>query len=450
MKVSNISNICIYLLILILFLSPLYGEEFLNFDSKNMVRFDEGTVLYSIYTQKKGVSNIITKDDIIGIINNQIPVVIDERIYKILDNKKRIILGFENRKDRFDELFLKDYGRGLRDYDYKNLVNTGEIIVVGVSGKIDGDLLPAAASILAYSISKECNGTIFDLSTLECFNNSTFIKLRMGRELGKLRSNIISRVCKPRGGIYRLVTRGMRKYGLPDISFEGLKREYLEMAHLILIGSAGKLYDYYYGGERFKSGEIELTGEYIKRMLKPGERYSVKIKEDGSLKLKFIRGEKGEYDDLNRIVELRLPNGENPMEVAKNTIFDYHKKPIFDYISEEEIDMIAKRAKKYIPRLLEEFRKGRRGEEFFCLMRPVNLPMDADSLIWVKLSGETSRGNLTGVVIPKQKAKSLRPGDILEFSPFTIYDWIYMKNGRTIGGDYFRRYIDYKKSLEVK
>jgi hypothetical protein len=440
--IKNIS-ITFFILIFILFSTPqARGETGLKLSSKNIKIIPEVTILYSIYTTKEDVKGI-NKENISSIINNQIPLKIEKEISNIFLDKEKIIIGFEKQEDKFNEIFLKDFGRGLKKEDFKNLMETKNIIIVGVKNK-NNNFLSIAASMLAYAVAKECNGTIFDISTLECFNNSTFIKLRMKEEIGSLKSNIISRVCKPKNNIYRLVTRGMKKYGLPDISLYNLKKDYLIMGHLLLMGVAGKLYEDF-KNKKFNKNQFKINGSDLKKMIKKNEKYPIEIKEDSILNYIFIEDQRGEFDDLNRIISIKSLSDEIKLiEKAKKTLFKYEQKEKFDYIATDDISTIAKKARKFIPKLIEEFKKNRVNEEFYCLIVP-NIPMESDNLVWVKLIGVEKNGKLTGSVIPKQKTRTLSPGDNLVFSNYSIYDWIYMKNGETIGGDYLRRYMDYKK-----
>ena len=172
---SIIKNLSISFFIFVFILTStisIYSETGLKLSSEKIMKLPEVTILYSIYTTKEDI-NEINKDRISSIVNNQIPLKIEKEISNIFSNKEKIIIGFEKQEDKFNEIFLKDFGRGLKKEDFKNLMETKNIIIIGIKNE-NNVYSSIAALMLAYSVAKECNGTIFDISTLECFNSSTF------------------------------------------------------------------------------------------------------------------------------------------------------------------------------------------------------------------------------------------------------------------------------------
>jgi hypothetical protein len=434
-------RIFITYIILIFFGSVVYADkekEFLASHSPDLAPFHEATVLFSIYSEDLGTREIRQKD-LFMIVNNHCPGKWTGDLKKVYSDPDNIIFDTSDQTAEFSEDFIHDFGRGLNGKDLANLSGAERILVAGVKYGNEGSLPLRAATILAYALAREVNGTVFDVSTLECFNPIVFRNHRMKDRFGRFTSNVITRMKKTSRGIFRLSTRGMKKYAIPDVSLYNIKKEDLQKAHLFLMAVACYIQDKSLEKKAYPE-KITISAAEIYAAVRKDLHDRLKfINQDGSIDVFLMKDEKTDFDDVNRLVCVTDGNGSRTAVIEKvlERLF-IREKNDFEYLDPRSMISVRKKARSELPEVLERLKKKIKGEEFYFLIVP-DIPLESDSLIWVRGIEMEPGGKISCAVTPNQLTRTLSAGDMLSVGLYSIHDYIIIKDGVIVAGDYFRR-----------
>jgi uncharacterized protein YegJ (DUF2314 family) len=101
--------------------------------------------------------------------------------------------------------------------------------------------------------------------------------------------------------------------------------------------------------------------------------------------------------------------------------------------NDEEIAGIAENARRALPIFFRNLARPEKGAGNFCVQYP--LTVDDNSMEYVWLGGiRLKDGIYYGVLANTTSLLNMKKGDTITFNPDAITDWMYVQDGKIIGG----------------
>lgn len=416
--------------------SPAPPPAPLPLSSAELMRIPEATILYAVYSASPA-AEAVTRDRLFGILNDRFPGAPEGELRPFLEATTGVILAVRHEQGTFGVEFLADFGRGLSPEDLAVFASPRAVIVVGVAGAAGDPRLLRAAGMIAWAVARDVSGALFDPATLECFGERRFKESRVDPPAAGVPpalAHTLVRISRDDAGRVRLATRGMRKFGRPDLMLDGLADAEIDPGTHLLRALAGRLAAADPGPIR--GDALILSGADVAAMLAQGAVTASPILPQRTFAVRLLPAERAEHDDPNRIVRVVGADLTPAAALAgAKSVFDVER-PITGFFAAGEIEALAAETRRRIPAVLE--RMPMRGdEEFYLLVLPDTGP-ESSALVWVKALDATDLAAIVGAVQPGSLHPALSPGDHLTVPLHRCYDYAVMQAGRVTEGDTLR------------
>ncbi len=302
-----------------------------------------------------------------------------------------------------------------------------------------------------YKITKNNNGYIYDEATREMFKASSWQKRRIieGWIDGQIAidKHIIIHYYQIRPKVYRLITLGMAKFGLPDIVIEDVfPRKASDLSSLIKLTA----YELLNNNDIKKSitinlDKLALKYEYAKYLKK--YRYKNHKK---AIILGFKKATKDEGDPDNRLIELTFNSkkGENIYATQARYLIDLFGSDDKVFVTNAYRDEMLAASKKdlaMLPEIKRIFNNKLKLNEYIEVKAPFKYS-DGREWMWVLVTSWKG-DKIEGILNNKPYyIKNLHSGDKVIVNEKDIFDFVYhIVDGTEIGNETTKVILKYNK-----
>ncbi|MBI2390183.1 MAG: DUF2314 domain-containing protein [Deltaproteobacteria bacterium] len=189
----------------------------------------------------------------------------------------------------------------------------------------------------------------------------------------------------PNGGLIRVVTLGMAKFGLPDIAAEEIAREQSQrMSDLVLL-VAQTLVE---RGKLDRAGELEIAIDELKARPDLGD-FAPKATKRGVVSLGIAKPKEGDAD--NRLIQIVFPGSANGVQQRQakllEGIFGARDEMVQVDGSDGEIAAASARARAKLLTLKPAWSNGPPGLDDLIVKAPFQTPDGRSEWMWVEVTG---------------------------------------------------------------
>jgi uncharacterized protein YegJ (DUF2314 family) len=336
---------------------------------------------------------------------------------------------------------LEVAGDGLSDDEKKRLAACSAVAVfavIGPSARAREDYRHALE--LALGLAKKLGGFLWDQETGEAFTTETWKERLTGWHEGvpDVTSHVALHQYKERESdqLLRLVSRGMVKLGLPDVSVNGVAAPHAPpMANAVNVAlqqlveahslpTAGQL--------RLSLDELQhrtVREEYLKDL-----KNNAKRRVDVSL----VESERHPDDADNRLLELGFPGDVLELHVRHSAMTDAlfgSEDSLVHVTHDQELMEASRRARAKAFTYRERFAKGAPEGESLSVKVPFRTPSGGDEWMWVVVL--TWKGNvITGILDNDPfEIPTLKSGARVEVQADQIFDYTLQRQDGSVEGN---------------
>ena len=350
------------------------------------------------------------------------------------------------------ERTLKYFGIGLNKDDLTKLKSVTQAYAISLKFEQTPTLKHHKdIDSFLYKITKANSGYLYDEETREMFKPSSWRERRIDKGWinGQIAidKHITIHYYQIHPNIYRLITLGMAKFGLPDIAIEDVfPRKANGLAHIIKT-SAYKLIDNTDINSKITINLDKLSQKYIYAKELISYRYKNHKKE---ITLYFKQAKHDEGDPNNRIIELILKPKSNEQRYATQAryieeFFGLKDKVIDTSKYNDELTKASKKDLAILPKIKQIFNSKLKPNEYILLKAPFKYS-EGTEWMWVLVTSWKG-DKIEGILNNKPYfIKNLRSGDRVTIHQKDIFDFLYHKaNGQEVGDETTKVILKYNK-----
>lgn len=328
-----------------------------------------------------------------------------------------------------DPEYLKKFGKGLTDKQAEDVQNSEAVLILEF-GHPKEDVLDGLrdAQTIVQTLARSSEGLIWDDATRELYAPDEWERRRFegwdGRIPNVARQTTIHAYQTDKS--VRAITLGMSKFGVPDLVVEEFSwSNQRNIGHVLnLLGQA-----FVEGTEISQPGQFDLDMHRLKNS-EAREAQITKLKSNatGVLQLSLQRGAPEEGDPDNRLIEITFDRGNGPDVHARQTDVLSRGFGADDEVQsiqhDDAIKAASEQARKKLPSLRGQFKKGLAPGEYLLVKAPFKRPSGGNEWMWVEVSRWQGK-KITGLLqndpfdIPDLKA-----GQAVEVSESDVFDYI--------------------------
>ncbi len=336
-----------------------------------------------------------------------------------------------------DAMMLAVAPRGVTDADVAAIAAATQVITVSVLGPREAAAqLNRDAAAIALAGARKARGWIFDSSTVETFAREEFAGARDGDPVRDVQDLIVIHIVRT-GELLFLETRGLSRYGLPELYVEGVAQMLAEGVGLLLNATAQTLVE---------RGAINRDGEFDVDVAALGSSSWQDVAASaaargGTGKITWaVTWSKGDYadDPAPTLLELTPPGGSSPeaLNRAIDAALGAADDPVVMVDKDPVILAARDRARAAFAKLAPVFAGGVPDGDHLMVKGSFTTDDGGIEWMWIEVTGW--KGDLiTGVLNNEPFAiADLHGGARVETNPAEIFDYLWRKrDGTTEGGE---------------
>jgi uncharacterized protein YegJ (DUF2314 family) len=342
--------------------------------------------------------------------------------------------------------------RGLSDAEKSQLRESRALTILWFEGPGDQALSTYRIGLeLVRDLAAKTGGLAWDEETREVFGQEEWSKRarHFGERFPDMRSHVALHLYRD-GELFRLVTIGMGKFALPDVSVnEVSSSDSSRMGDLVNLACQTMIEK----GRLEREGEltVSLDGveearfrESISEDLKPN------AKRKAALSLAIVERQEGDAE--NRLFEIVFPGSAAALQERQGALladlFGFSDEVVHFEKHDEEVLAASRRAKKAAFRMRDRYADGPPFGERLMVKAPFKTTSDANEWMWVEVvrwRGDAIDGILQNdpVAVP-----DLRAGARVEVRADAIFDYLLVKDDGSEEGNETGKLLHSRKRNE--
>ncbi len=325
------------------------------------------------------------------------------------------------------------------------LIAGSQEVFVMTFGMVEPDMAKRVQRIseinrLASDLATNTGGYLWDEETRDFFSTKTWNEQRLFQP-SKLPPNVVPQI-ETHGyrnpDLIRIITLGMKKFGLPDISLENIPVNSSRAAEKLVFLAAQKLFE---SPQLMREGRLNLRADEIKSAeLVNSFSFYDNAKKETDLWLWQVGPDEG--DPENRIIRLtaspQFGNGEiEALEAALTNLFGSEGR--VSYIQHnQELEAASKAAQAKLPALRTRFQAKLKPNESLLVKAPfkVHGPDGGREWMWVEVL-EWDGEEINGILLNDPRAiPNLKAGANVQVRMQDIFDYLLkLSDGKTEGDE---------------
>ena len=345
---------------------------------------------------------------------------------------------------------LKYFSRGFGgNYSRLHRVNSAYKITFNFNQKYNFTLHKKFDEYI-YKMGKNMDGYIYDIESREIFTPKYWNILRIkegweSRGIIPIR-HIAKHFYKEDNGKYRIVTLGMKKFGLPELSIDDVynyKADDINKIINVVIYKA--IYDDINNTMILNLKDLPQDS-YISMLIKNATK-DAKLKT--RLYLKATKPKEGDANNRAATILFTKNKKEGTYKAQYRAIEELFG--IEDLIFNtdrynNELKKASIKSRKKLPYLKEKFNKGLDAGETILLKAPFKYGKNRREWMWVEVKKWVDK-NITAILSNKPYyVKRVHEGDVVHVNEDDIFDYIYYKkDGTTLGNETSKIIQKYEK-----
>ncbi len=396
---------------------------------------------YAVYTPVTGHNS---SDIINRLLAEQFPEITRTSSYPKTVDKPYLVVSVKSTDEYIvpDSLSIVYYSYGLSEKQKEDLANCKEVVTVDFihpTQHIWKGL--RSANSLLLQLGRETGGTLWDEETRETFTTDTWKQMRIdtwSEKYPAVYSQTIIHAYK-KDSLYRAITLGMAKFGLPDIVVNSFPWSTSDPVTDLINSTAQLLAE---GAEIQPKGKLLVNVDSIKNnYLRENITKSLESKASRSGEIELRNSPAEEGDPINRLVEIDFSSYKGN---------DIHSKQVYllsqifgddDTVSyvdqdDDELQKAINSARSNLPKLRERFNNGLTDSGYLTIKAPFKVPAGGDEWMWVDVSswsGSEVKGLLNNEPF---HIPNLRKGEYVEVSEEEISDYIFYNSDGSQEGNF--------------
>lgn len=325
-----------------------------------------------------------------------------------------------------NEELLQYFGRGLsaqQQQDVQGAVAATRFIVdVPAARRIE---VLEKLGIAVGAAAKKWGGYPWDEATRELFTAEAWQQRRVAGwqdGLPLVTKHMVSHLYENGGGKYRLVTLGMQKFALPDLSIDGVPKAFAEQLQALVNLVAARLLAH---PELAASGalsfELDATdaGTLRVELSLLGTEPQTGDADNAQLEVHFD-GAGSQSERISAALERAFGSAEAPIIMAKD--------------SDAELNAARDRARARLPEVKKRFEGRKKNLESVMVKAPFG-DGEQREWMWVEVR-QWKAGQLEGVLTNDPYYVALKRGAVVKVQEAEIFDWtISLRDGGSEGGE---------------
>jgi uncharacterized protein YegJ (DUF2314 family) len=323
---------------------------------------------------------------------------------------------------------LRYSGRTLSDAQKTAMQSSQQVTTLGlVSPTVNGLQAYRAAMEVSAGLAEETGGVLLDDETRESYTLEAWRAHleKWDKDSLPIHEHIVIHAYKA-GELLRLVTLGMRKFGLPDVSVNQVSgHDAQAMASLVNLVCQSMLE----GAAVTPVGNMDVSLAAVRNAAEREKLGSnLKTKAEGKTTVRIVVAEPHEGDAQNRLLEIVFPGSVTELSTRHNAVLSqlFGAEDAASAVKHDAALLEAsKRARERAMTLKPRFAKGRPELERLLVKAPFRTRNNNNEWMWVEVTrweGDTITGLLENDPI---EVEDLKAGARVQVKEGVIFDYIH-------------------------